>query len=97
MINKGMMPSHPGQFIKRQVLEALGLNISKAAEALRVRRATLSDLLNGKTALSPEMALRLEKAFDVKMDFLLRMQALYDTARMRQSEKEIDVARFQAP
>jgi len=97
MVHKGMMPSHPGHFIKRQVLEPLSLNISKAAEVLGVRRATLSDLLNGKTALSPEMALRLEKAFDVKMDFLLRMQALYDTACMRQSEKEIDVARFLAP
>jgi len=60
-----------------------------------VRRATLSDFINGKSALSPEMALRLEKAFDVKMDYLLRMQALYDTARMRQSEKDIDVSRFQ--
>ena len=72
MINKGMMPSHPGHFIKRQVLEALSLNINKAAEVLGAPRATLSDLLNGKTALSPEMALRLEKALEVKMDFLLR-------------------------
>jgi len=63
------------------VLEALSLNISKAAEALGAPCETLSDLLNGITALSPEMALRLEKGFDVKMDFLLRIQALYDTAR----------------
>lgn len=90
-----MMPSHPGEFVRRQVLEPLDLTIGKAAEILGVRRATLSDLVNGKTNLSPEMALRLEKAFNVKMDFLLRIQALYDTARMRQSGKEIDVARFQ--
>ena len=90
-----MMPSHPGEFIHRQVLVPLNLSITKAAEVLGVRRATLSDFINGKSALSPEMALRLEKAFDVKMDYLLRMQALYDTARMRQSEKDIDVSRFQ--
>ncbi len=95
MAKIGMMPSHPGEFIRRQVLEPLDLSVSKAADILSVRRATLSDLLNGKAALSPEMALRLEKAFDVKMDFLLRMQALYDTARMRRTDKEIDVARFQ--
>lgn len=95
MANMGMMPSHPGEFIRRQALEPLELTIGKAAEILGVRRATLSDLVNGKTSLSPEMALRLEKAFNVKMDFLLRMQALYDAARMRQSEKEIDVMRFQ--
>lgn len=94
MKNIGMMPSHPGEFVRRQVLEPLELSISHAAEILGIRRATLSDLVNGKTGLSPEMAFRLEKAFDVKMDFLLRMQALYDTARMRQSGKNIDVVRF---
>lgn len=96
MTQLGMKPSHPGQFIKRQVLEALELNISRAAEVLGVRRATLSDLLNGKTALSPEMALRLEKVFDINMDFMLRMQALYDAYRMRQPENAIDLAPFQA-
>ena len=90
-----MVPSHPGEFIRRQVVEPLNLSVSKAAEVLGVRRATLSDLLNGKAALSPEMALRLEKAFDVKMDFLLRMQTFYDSAQMRLSEKKINVARFQ--
>jgi plasmid maintenance system antidote protein VapI len=54
----------------------------------------LSDLVNVKTGLSPEMAFRLEKAFDVKMDFLLRLQALYEPTHMRQSGKSIDVARF---
>ena len=97
MKNIGMMPSHPGEFIRRQVLEPLDLSVSKTAEILGVRRATLSDLLNGKSALSPEMALRLEKAFEVNMDFLLRMQTLCDAARMRKKEKEIDVTRFQHP
>lgn len=95
MSNIAMMPSHPGEFVRRQVLQPIELSISKAAEVLGVRRATLSDLVNGKTSLSPEMALRLEKAFDIKMDFLLRMQALYDSARMRQSKKKIHVVRFQ--
>ena len=95
MRNIGMMPSHPGEFIRRQVIDPLGLTVSKAAEVLGVRRATLSDLLNGKASLSPEMALRVEKAFDIKMDFLLRMQALFDTAGMRQAAKAVAVAPFQ--
>ena len=62
-----MTPSHPGDFIRTEVIEELGLSVTKAAEILGVRRATLSDLLNGNAALSPEMALRIEKAFDVSM------------------------------
>ena len=62
---------------------------------LRVRRATLSDLLNGRASLSPEMALRLEKAFAVSMDMLLRMQAWYDAARMRARAGEIHVRRYE--
>jgi addiction module HigA family antidote len=59
----------------RIFLEELHLSVSKAAEALGVRRATLSDLVNEKAGLSPEMALRIEKAFGVSMDTLLKMQA----------------------
>ncbi len=91
----GMMPSDPGAFVRAEVLEPLGLSVSKAAGILGVRRATLSDFLNGNAALSPEMALRLEKAFDVKMDFLLRMQALHDAAQMRAKEKTIKVRRYE--
>src|SRR5476649_1304165 len=54
-------PPHPGDLIRTEVIEALGLNVSKAAEILKVRRATLSDLLHGKAALTPEMALRIQK------------------------------------
>ena len=61
-------PPHPGSLIKTEVIEALGLSLSKAAEILQVRRATLSDLLNGKSALTPDMALRIEKAFGPEMD-----------------------------
>ncbi len=90
----GMRPSHPGEFVREEVLDELGLTISKASEILGVRRATLSDLLNGKAAMSPEMALRIEKAFDVSMDTLLRMQAWYDGHAMRQRAGEITVKRY---
>ena len=71
-IKVNMTPSHPGDFIRTEIIEGLGLTVTKAAEVLGVRRATLSDFLNGKANLSPEMALRIEKAFDVSMDMLLR-------------------------
>lgn len=61
---------HPGDFIRTEIIEALGLSISKAADILKVRRATLSDLLAGKASLSSEMALRIEKAFGPDMDHL---------------------------
>ena len=69
--------------------------MARAAEILGVRRATLSDLVNGKAALSPEMALRIEKAFGVSMDTLLRMQAWHDSHTMRQRAGEIDVKRYE--
>lgn len=93
----GMTPSHPGEFIREEILKELGLSVSKAAEVLGVRRATLSDLLNGKAALSAEMALRIEKAFEVDMEMLLRMQAWYDTHAMRGRAGEIKVKRYSAP
>jgi addiction module HigA family antidote len=76
------------------VLRPFGLSITKAAEILGVRRATLSDLTNVKTAVSAEMALRLEKAFGVSMDLLLRMQAGYDAAQARRRAAEINVRRY---
>jgi antitoxin HigA-1 len=87
----GMTPPHPGAFIRDEILEELNLSITEAAEALGVRRATLSDLVNGTAALSPEMALRVEKAFGVDMEMLLRMQAWYDAKTMRRRAGEIDV------
>lgn len=90
----GMRPPHPGSFIREEILDELGLSVARAAEALGVRRATLSELINGRAALSPEMALRVEKAFGVSMDMLLRMQAWHDAYVMRQHEREIDVKRF---
>ncbi len=90
-----MTPAHPGDFVRTEVIEELGLSVTKAAEILSVRRATLSDLLNGRASLSPEMALRIEKAFDVRMDLLLRMQAWYDAAQMRARGSEVSVRRYQ--
>ena len=94
-INVNMTPSHPGDFIRTEVVDELGLNVTTAARILGVRRATLSSLLNGRAALSPEMALRIEKAFGVSMDMLLRMQAWHDASRMRARADEISVRRYQ--
>jgi addiction module HigA family antidote len=91
-----MRPSHPGVFIREEILEPLDLSVAKAAEVLGVRRATLSDLVNGKAALSPEMALRIEKAFGMSMDTLLRMQAWFDACAMRDRADQIVVRRFVA-
>lgn len=90
-----MTPSHPGDFIRTEIVEELGLNVTRASEILGVRRATLSALLNGNAALSPEMALRVEKAFGVSMEMLLRMQAWYDASQMRTRASEISVQRYE--
>ena len=89
-------PAHPGEFIRCEVIEPLGLSVTDAATALGVSRPTLSTLLNGKADLSGEMALRIEKAFGVKMDTLMRMQASYDIARTRKRESKIHVRRHAA-
>ncbi len=94
-IDVNMTPSHPGDFIRTEIIEELGLTITQAAEILGVRRATLSALLNSNAGLSAEMALRIEKAFDVRMDMLLRMQAWHDTAKMRARASEITVQRYE--
>jgi addiction module HigA family antidote len=93
----GMRPPHPGAFIRTEVLDELGLSVARGAEILGVRCATLSDLVNEKATLSPEMALRIEKAFGLSMDTLLRMQAWYDSYAMRQREGEINVTRYEEP
>ncbi len=94
-IKVNMTPSHPGEFVRMEIIDELGLNVTRASEILGVRRATLSDFLNGNAALSPEMALRIEKAFGVSMDMLLRMQAWHDASRMRARADDIDVRRYQ--
>ena len=95
-ISLNMTPSHPGDFVRIEVIEELGLNITEAAGILGVRRATLSALLNGRAGMSAEMALRVEKAFGVSMDMLLRMQAWHDATRMRARASEIAVQPYQS-
>jgi addiction module HigA family antidote len=87
-------PSHPGPFIKTEVIEPLGLSVTEAAKALGVTRPALSALLNGRAALSPEMALRIEKAFGPRMDTLLRMQTSFEIAEARKREGRIKVKRY---
>ncbi|QND49810.1 HigA family addiction module antidote protein [Rhizobium lusitanum] len=89
-------PAHPGGFVKSEIIEALGLSVTDAAKALGVTRPALSTLLNERAHLSPEMALRIEKAFGVSMDTLMRMQNSYDIAQTRKREGEIEVAPFKA-
>ena len=87
-------PRHPGEVIQTGVLETLKLTITKAADILHVRRATLSDLVNGKASLTPGMALRIEKAFGPKMDHLLRIQMAYDVARTREGADDMQIERY---
>lgn len=94
-IDVKMAPSHPGDFIRTEVIEELGLDVAKAAKILGVQDRDLSELLGGNAALSPEMALRVEKAFNVSMDLLLRMQAWYDASQMRAHADEIMVRRYE--
>ena len=75
-------PPHPGDFVKTEVIRPLGLTVVAAAKVLGVARPTLSTFLNGHSDLSGTMALRIEKAFGVKMDTLMRMQASYNIARL---------------
>ena len=89
-------PSHPGAFTREMVLEPLGLNVSAAAKALGITRPTLSNFLNEKASLSPDMAIRLDKAFGVDMETLMRMQTSYDIAQAKKREGKINVAPYEA-
>ena len=88
-------PSHIGAFV-REIVEGHGLNVSSAARVLGVTRQTLSILINEHGGLSPDMALRLEKAFGVRMDTLLRMQTAWEIAAARKREGEFDIPRYLA-
>jgi antitoxin HigA-1 len=89
-------PPHVGEVIWSGILEPLDLSVTKAAGVLGVRRATLSDLVNGKAALTAEMALRIHKAFGPDVDHLLRMQVAYEVAQVRKRSKDIKVKRYVA-
>jgi len=87
-------PVHPGGFLKAEIIDTLGLSVTDAAELLGVMRPALSKLLNGRAHLSPEMALRIEKAFSVSMETLMQIQSSFEIAEARKKAKEINVLPF---
>jgi antitoxin HigA-1 len=87
-------PPHPGDFIRAEIIDPAGLSVTAAAAAPNVSRPALSSLLNSQAELSGHTALRIEKAFGVKMDTLMRVQVSYDIAQTRKREKQIHVRRI---
>ena len=87
---------HPGDWLRTEIVEPHGLSVTDAAKHLGVTRQAMSALLNGRTGLSADMAIRFEKAFGVKADTMLRMQAMHQLAVARENEKTIHVERFKS-
>lgn len=87
-------PAHPGGFVRTEVIEPLGLSVTDAARVLGITRAALSTFLNERASLSPDMAIRIEKAFGVSMETLMRMQSSFDIVRAHSREGEIKVERY---
>ena len=87
-------PPHPGEIIREDCLKALGLSVTDAAKGLGVTRKALSELLNGRSGVSPEMAIRFEKAGWSTAETWLRMQLAYDLWQAQRKAKNIKVARF---
>ncbi len=90
-------PPHPGESVRYDCLEPLGLTVTEGAKALGVTRQALNNLVNGKSGISPEMAIRLSKAFGSSPETWLRMQLDYDLAQARRHEDRIQVKRVQRP
>lgn len=89
-------PPHPGEVIKELCLDPLGLTVTEAAKGLGVSRKTLSSIINGKSGISPEMAVRLSIAFDTSSESWINMQSQYDLWQAEQHRSELDVARLSA-
>lgn len=87
-------PPHPGLSVRHDCLEPLGLTVSEAAKRLGVSRKQLSDLVNGHAGISPEMAIRLDKAFGGGAETWYRLQASYDLAQAMKRADEIKVDRI---
>ena len=87
-------PPHPGEVLRELCLEPLGLSVTAAAEALGVARKTLSAILNGRSGISPEMAIRLGKAFDTTPESWLNQQVQYDLWRAEQRSTKLHVKRL---
>ncbi len=90
-------PPHPGRSIRTACLEPLGLSVTEGANALGVSRQTLNNIIHGKSGISPEMAIRLSKAFGSTPETWLRMQVAYDLAQARKDESKIRVSRYRLP
>ena len=90
-------PPHPGLTVRHDCLEPLGLTVTAAAKVLGVTRQALNNLLNGKSGISPEMAVRLAKAFGSTAETWLGIQVDYDLAQVRRHESEISVTRVRRP
>jgi addiction module HigA family antidote len=90
-------PSHPGRIIRDICLDGLNLNVTGGAAALGVTRTTLSRILNGRAGVSPEMAVRLSKAFGSTTGFWLRLQLNYDLAQVEKKASKIRVRRVAVP
>ena len=86
-----LKPRHPGKFIHTEILEELGLDVSQTAQMLGVDEKSFTALVDGKTRLTPDMALRIEKAFAISMELQLRLQAWYDTEQMRAKGGAVEV------
>jgi addiction module HigA family antidote len=89
-------PPHPGEHIRHDCIEPLGLSVTAAAKALGVARQTLNNVINGKSGISPEMAIRLSKAFGGSPDVWLAMQMAYDLAHAQKKASKIRVKRLAA-
>lgn len=87
-------PAHPGRIVKSACLDPLGLSVTEGAKALGVTRQTLTKIVNGKSGISAEMAIRLAKAFGSSAEAWVRLQAAYDLAGARQHESKIKVRRY---
>lgn len=90
-------PPHPGGSIRNACLEPLGLSVTEGAKVLGVTRQALNNVINGKSGISPKMAIRLAKAFGSTADTWLRMQVAYDLAQAMKDESKIKVQRQKVP
>ena len=82
---------HPGEWLRAEIVEPAGLNVTELADHMDVARQSMSKLLNGRQGLSADMAIRFEKAFGLKAETLMRMQAAHELAQARAHEDDIRV------
>lgn len=87
-------PPHPGEIVREECLAPLGLSVTEGAKVLGVTRQALNNLVNEKSGISPEMAIRLEKAFGSSAELWVRLQSAYDLAQVRKRTREIAVRRY---